>query len=821
MHTASPRSPLPPRRSTPGLWPWILLLAPACRQAEFAQPEPVLLPQGGPESGPWDLLDAEIELSLAPIERNIGGRVRYTLTPRAASQRPLELRLDGPLLETVRLESGEALPFEVLGSRISITLPPCEPGQRLVVELDYRGQPGPGLWYEGVENGGLFAATRVVAESSAQARGAWLPTLLDENERLTASVSLELPSGWSALAPGERVERSELDQRAVERFSAEREFPLAWLGFAAGAFDQTSVEAGPLRLSVLSQGCDPAWVGASFARAAEAVAFLERTFGVAYPEGRFTIVCLPQAEPQALPSGAILPVELIGDELARADGDGSLGLCEALARQFLGAEVTPRAEHRYLELGLSRYLALGFLAQIEGQDRFEQEVIAAQEAALEAPYPLVGFDLETHGREALIARAVSRLHLLRSAVGEAAFGAALRDFVAQNRGRRTSSSDLQASLELAAKQDLRPLFEDWIERPGDPSFVLAWRYESGSQEVYIEVEQTQETGPKYAPAAFRGPVLIEVSSGPRTQVERIELTDRRQSFRLPTPGKPTWVRFDCDQALTKRLEPLRSGEEWLAIASRCPDAHGRAEAMAGLGELARAANKGPLAEMHLTQLIDRARRDSSPAVRRAAVRELGRLPGLEVQERLKLIAQRDASLEVRCMALEALAAFAPDSALASFANQRFGDAPSWSVKAAAAALYARAAPKEARRWLVERLVIESPQQRLRADLLTTLGGLPDKEVDELLLRWAKDRQAAEGVRVAAIAALGRRRPRDGEIGAELGALLTARERPVRLAVLEALARRSDERSRSALADVDQRPVSAEEKRAIEAGLRRE
>jgi hypothetical protein len=51
--------------------------------------------------------------------------------------------------------------------------------------------------------------------------------------------------------------------------------------------------------------------------------------------------------------------------------------------------------------------------------------------------------------------------------------------------------------------------------------------------------------------------------------------------------------------------------------------------------------------------------------------------------------------------------------------------------------------------------------------------------------------------------------------------LTARERPVRLAVLEALARRSDERSRSALADVDQRPVSAEEKRAIEAGLRRE
>jgi aminopeptidase N len=807
------------------LCPWIpaltLLSLGACQSRQYlAQPEPAA-PTPVEVGGPWDLLHADIELSLKPLERSISGVLRYSLTPRSATPRVLELRLDGPALTAARLTSGEPLPFEVLGRTVSITLPGVAPGERVDIELEYAGHPGPGLWYEGIEDAGLFAATRTVAESASAARGAWLPTLLDENERLTANLSLELPSGWSAVAPGERVERSELDQRAVERFECTTEFPLAWLGFAAGAFDQTNLEAGPLRLYVLSQDCRPEWAEASFARAPAAVAFLERSFGITYPAGRFTVACLPEAQSQALPAGAVLPVSVIGDELARADGDAAVVLCEALARQFLGSELMPRAEHRYLEIGLARYLALRFMAEIDGVDRFDRELRRLQAAALETPQALIGFDVETHGEPALVARAVSRLHLLRCAVGEAAFRTALRDFVAANRGRRTTSADFQASLELAAKQDLRPLFEDWLERGGDPSFVLAWRYDAGSREVEIELEQTHETGDLGAPAAYRAPVEIEVSSGPRTNVERVVLEGRRQSLRLPASEKPTWVRFDRELALPKRLEPLRSGEEWLAIAARCPDAQGRAEAMAGLGELVRSTKKGALADMYRTQLIDRALRDGSANVRAAAVSELGRTESLEIQARLQQIAVRDASLEVRCMALEALGEFGPEAALASFANARFADAPSWKVKAAAAALFARSSPKEARRWLAERLVVESPQQRLRADLLTTLGTLPDREVDELLLGWAKDRQAAEGVRVAAIAAIGRRRPKDGELGAELGALLSARERPVRLALLEALARRVDERSRALIQDLDGAPVSAEEKRAIEAGLRRE
>jgi hypothetical protein len=87
----------------------------------------------------------------------------------------------------------------------------------------------------------------------------------------------------------------------------------------------------------------------------------------------------------------------------------------------------PRAEHRYLEIGLARYLALRFMGEIDGVDRFDRELRRLQAVALEYPQALIGFDVETLGEPALVARAVSRLHLLRCAVGEAAFRTAAGD----------------------------------------------------------------------------------------------------------------------------------------------------------------------------------------------------------------------------------------------------------------------------------------------------------------------------------------------------------------------------------------------------------
>ena len=184
--------------------------------------------------------------------------------------------------------------------------------------------------------------------------------------------------------------------------------------------------------------------------------------------------------------------------------------------------------------------------------------------------------------------------------------------------------------------------------------------------------------------------------------------------------------------------------------------------------------------------------------------------------RLRQVASNDPSSDVRLSALRALQVFAPDLELAEFAASQFDSGFSWRTRAEAARLYSVASPTAARRWLTERLVIASPQERLRADMIRVLADLPDAEVTPLLMGWARDRFASSLVRVAAIEGLASREPRSEQLSVELSGLLGSGERRVRMAALEALAGRQDASARRSLANYAPVASSSEERRVLEA-----
>ena len=767
-----------------------------------------------------DLEQLELGIVLDPLERTIEADCELTWHVQTGPTQHVELAYAGPEPLEVLDANLRALPFDHTGERLVVELiDPWLPDSIGRLRVRYAGAVPRGLWFEGTPAQGLGGATRVVADAEASARAGWLPTTgSPASERARTVLRLDMPEGWTAVAPGERVERAVAAGRVRERWETRSEQPLEWIGFAAGEFDSAAFESGGVRFLLLTQGNDPSWLEPSLRESGPMLGFFSGLFGVAYPHPRFTELCLPVEAPIVLPQAAVLPDRLLGDELARRDDEGYLELAGALARQWLGGTLQPAPGHEWLDEGLAGYAALLYGEQSRDPDVHRLELRRAQRLAVEHPDALVGFDVTRHGREALVARSASRMELLRRQLGDETFFAGLADYVAQNQGRQVRTSDLQASMELASRENLEAFFADWVESPGDPRLELRWSWDADASEVVLETAQTHDANGG-APAAYRATVEVEMRAGSRITQRELELSARRETHRFALEEAPTWVRFDRQGALPKRLRFDRGGTEWLSIAAQDLDPIGRVEAVAGLGELARAHRGDELGAIYRAQVRDRALNDTSAAVRAAAVRELGRIGGLEARTRLEQVAQNDPQGRVRVAALEALAEFGRDAKLAGFAEEQFDEGFSWSTRIAAAGLYAAAAPDDARRWLSERLVIASPQERLRAGLIDVLAGLDGPEVVPQLAGWARDRQAACAVRVAAIEGLALREPRSEQVGQQIASLLSDRERRVRRAALEALVRRQDEVSRATIDAYAATATSAEERRLIEAAWR--
>ena len=412
----------------------------------------------------------------------------------------------------------------------------------------------------------------------------------------------------------------------------------------------------------------------------------------------------------------------------------------------------------------------------------------------------------------------SRLHLLRNVLGDDAFFAGLRTYVAENENRGVVTADFRRAMEKSSGRKLGWFFDQWLYGPGFPEFRVSWKWDERKQEVTLRVDQTQATN-RNTPQAFRTPVDVEIRDDRGTTVHRLDIAERTHEFRLPSHGRPTWVRFDKFGWIPKQLESIKQPSEWLAILGSDDDVGGRMDAAAALGELAAGEREFERRQLYVAELQNRLRTDSVPAVRVAAATALARSAGLEERGRLIQAARTDESAKVRVAALQALATFGANEELAKVATAEFQGGYSWKTMGAAAGLYVAAVPDDAYAWLTRNLLLDSPHDVLRAELIELLGELDEPGVVDQLISWARDNSSGSATRAAAAKALATQRRGGARVSVELAKLLDDDNHRVRRAAVEALSERGDGTSRRALEGYYPKSRFPTEKRTIEGALR--
>ncbi|HEY5337417.1 MAG TPA: M1 family aminopeptidase [Rhizomicrobium sp.] len=289
------------------------------------------------------------------------------------------------------------------------------------------------------------------------------------DDRATLQLSLVLPTGFDAVAPGELISHDSAGPGLETwRWRESRPYPSYLYGFAAGRYVRAKLTGdGPLWL--LYAGETPERAKAMFADTAKMIAFYEMKAGVKLPERSYTQVLVDRNGDQEDASLSMIEKGSIEPILSEPEQDGMVA--HELAHQWWGNLLTCSDwKELWLNEGMAGFMTAAYQEQRWGRAAYDREIAVAQrawdaakKAGMDEPLSWAGtYPTLRDKRRIAYGKSMIFLDTLRSDLGDEAFWRGIRLYTRANAGRSVTAADLQTAFEKASGRDLSSLFKSWV-----------------------------------------------------------------------------------------------------------------------------------------------------------------------------------------------------------------------------------------------------------------------------------------------------------------------------------------------------------------------
>jgi aminopeptidase N len=550
-----------------------------------------------------ELLDYDASIQLAPDAGAISGVVRIAVKSRIPAA-VLDLAAEEMVIDAVR-EGAQPRAFTLADGRLRIPLGDAQLEGARVLEITYHGSPTKGLHFKKEAVYTIFHT------------GRWLPSSDVPGDKATLTLQLTLPAGLHVVASGSPRSREPLPG-GLERHTFRLETPhSAYLfGFAAGKFQEVTATAGKVRLSFLSAERTPAELLRVFADTPKMLQFFEERAGVPYRFERYAQVLIPGASPQELAGFAVLPARYADDVLGEPREDWLIA--HELAHQWWGNLVTCAGwSDFWMNEAFATYMVAAYKERRWGRDEYDREIelsrrryLRIREKGADRPLALSGPARPSDVEGPIsYAKGSAVLHFLRHQIGDAAFWAGMKAFIASNAGGAVTTGDLKLAMEKASGQDLDDFFKQWVYGAGVPDVVVRHREEG--RKLLVEIEQQQAD-------LRRVPLQIAIETDAGRERRSVLLVERKQALEIPLAGALRSVRADDGGHLPFAVRHERPIRMLLHQVGHEPDVAGRADALLRVSEACKLQGAGgasdcaPLRDV----LKERAKTDASRLVRK-------------------------------------------------------------------------------------------------------------------------------------------------------------------------------------------------------------
>jgi aminopeptidase N len=400
-----------------------------------------------------------------------GNRLRGEAVVDAVAREDLTrvvLDLAGMDVAKVSVDGRAPAKYTVRGTRLIVTLKqPLAEGTAFRVAVKYAGAPEPLVEKHHGDAGWEELTDGVIVAGQPHGAPTWFPCNDRPDDKASYSITVTTAADYTVVANGELAERRRGSSSVTWRY--EQVEPMATY--------LATVQIGRYRLQpyadapVPMQSAAPDDVGpgfeAAFGRQPEMMGHFVECFGP-YPFAAYTSVVTGDDLEIPLESQSL---STFGRNFCVDDWDAVRLVAHEMAHQWFGNAVTlARWQDIWLHEGFACYsewlwseASGGESADHWAEHHHDRLADLDQDLVLADPGPELMFDDRVYKRGALT------LHALRRTVGDDAFFALLRDWVAQHSGGTVTTEEFRAFAGRHTGADLEELFDAWLSEPELPA----------------------------------------------------------------------------------------------------------------------------------------------------------------------------------------------------------------------------------------------------------------------------------------------------------------------------------------------------------------
>ncbi|MTV36633.1 M1 family metallopeptidase [Duganella radicis] len=412
---------------------------------------------------------------------------------------------------------------------------PLKPGS-YQFKLDYTGvigtQPA-GLFSLDYENGGVKKRALYTQFEAADARR-MIPSWDEPNYKATFALEATIPAGQTAISNMPAASTTKLaDGRELVRFATTPKMSTYLLFFGLGEFDRaTAVEQG-VELGVVTQ--KGALSQAQFALDTSRAVLKEYNdyFGVKYPLPKLDNIAAPGRSQSfgAMENwGAIFTFEygMLLDPRTATQSDKELTFIFAaheIAHQWFGDLVTMSWwDDLWLNEGFASWMESRTTNRLQPSWNWALRAVGTRETAMErdalaTAHPVVqrisnvdqasqAFDDITYQKGESVIR------MLENYVGENAWRAGVRSYIARHAYSNTVSNDLWREIEKAAHKPVTAIAHDFTLQPGVPLISVSEAVcKNGKTSVQLTQGEYSKDPENKKPLNWRVPVVAHTVGG--------------------------------------------------------------------------------------------------------------------------------------------------------------------------------------------------------------------------------------------------------------------------------------------------------------------
>ncbi|HEY9824131.1 MAG TPA: M1 family metallopeptidase [Stenomitos sp.] len=592
--------------------------------------------------------------------------------------------------------------FEHDGQQLQINLKqPTTAGKRLTLSITYAIEhPQRGLYFIQPDANAPHKPIQAWTQGEDEDSRFWFPCFDYPGQLSTSEVRVQVPRPLVAISNGTLIDTTTEGSQVTYHWKQEQVHPTYLVTLAVGEFSELAdewrhpdgsiipvnyyVEKGREADGLRSMGKTPRMID-----------FFSQLYGYPYPFAKYAQVCVDDFIFGGMEntSATLLTDRCLLDERASLDNRSTETLvAHELAHQWFGDLVAIKHwAHAWIKEGMASYAEVAWVAAEYGAEeaayyRLQEARRYFAEDSGRYRRPMVTHiyrnAIELYDRH-IYEKGSCVYHMIRAELGEDLFWQAMRTFVQDNAHRPVETVDLLRSIEKATGRNLAFLFDQYVYRGGHPEYKVAYGWDSDTKLAKLTVTQQQLSNSNAESDRFDLKIAIAFNGVKRNtasvlQTVTLRIHEQEQCFYFPLPEKPSFVSFDVDNPILKKVTLDYPLPELKAQLQYDPDPISRiyaAKAIAKKGNLesvqalATALKEDPfwgvraevaklLATVKLNQALAAlllGLKDSEARVRRSTVEAIATCKTPSTYKALKAIAEKgDASYYVEAAALSAL-----------------------------------------------------------------------------------------------------------------------------------------------------------------------